>query len=295
MFANNKLPIYHVSSVERNQGYDPFADPSHNDVAMLTLSQSAPFQPTRVVKANEKNLWALGVIARIIGWGTTSSGGPTSDVLLKADAPIDSDQVCSNSYGQDFDPQTMVCAGNGSTDTCQGDSGGPLLVPDLTAPAQGDFALAGVTSWGNGCADPDFPGVYARVGDELLNSWVLSRIGSGGGGGDTTPPTLNLPSNITQLAASLSGAVVNYSATATDDVDGTVPVSCNPPSGSIFFIGTTTVNCSATDNAGNQATGSFNVNITTNSSSVSFYTVCKKHKGEKKHKKKCKLVPIVLP
>lgn len=170
--------LYEVSSVERDQSYNP--DTHDDDVAMLTLSRPAPFQPTRVVTTSERNLWAPGVIARIIGWGTTSSGGPSSDILLKANAPIDSDQVCANAYPAVFDPQAMVCAGNGSTDTCQGDSGGPLLVPDLTT-GQG-FALAGVVSFGNGCADPNFPGVYARVGDEPLNSWVLSRISSG------TPP-----------------------------------------------------------------------------------------------------------
>jgi hypothetical protein len=78
---------------------------------------------------------------------------------------------------------------------------------------------------------------------------------------DTTPPTLSLPSNITTPATGISGAVVTYSATASDLVDGTVPVSCSPASGSTFAPGTTTVDCSATDAANNTASGSFTVTV----------------------------------
>jgi hypothetical protein len=79
---------------------------------------------------------------------------------------------------------------------------------------------------------------------------------------DTTPPSLNLPSNINETASSNSQAVVTYSATATDLVDGAVPVNCTPASGSSFPVGPTTVNCSATDAAGNTANGSFTVTVT---------------------------------
>jgi len=80
-------------------------------------------------------------------------------------------------------------------------------------------------------------------------------------GADTTPPTLNLPANITAEATSASGAVVTFTATAVDDVDGTVPVACTPASGSLFALGTTTVNCTATDQAGNVANGYFTVTV----------------------------------
>jgi hypothetical protein len=65
----------------------------------------------------------------------------------------------------------MVCAGDGGSDTCQGDSGGPMMVSD------GSFlVLAGITSWGNGCADPDFPGVYTRLGTPVLNDFVRGEV-----------------------------------------------------------------------------------------------------------------------
>src|SRR2546426_308576 len=76
---------------------------------------------------------------------------------------------------------------------------------------------------------------------------------------DTTPPALSLPTDITQEATGPSGAVVSFTVSANDLVDGTVPVHCIPLSGSTFSIGTTSVSCSTTDAAGNVASGSFDV------------------------------------
>ncbi len=76
---------------------------------------------------------------------------------------------------------------------------------------------------------------------------------------DTTPPTLSLPAPITAEATGPLGAVVTYTASATDIVDGSVAVSCSPASGSIFPIATTTVTCSATDAHNNTGYGSFSV------------------------------------
>lgn len=78
---------------------------------------------------------------------------------------------------------------------------------------------------------------------------------------DTTAPALALPSNQTAEATGSGGAAVAFTATASDLVDGAVAVQCAPASGSTFALGTTTVNCSAEDAAGNLATGSFTVTV----------------------------------
>lgn len=81
---------------------------------------------------------------------------------------------------------------------------------------------------------------------------------------DTQPPTITCPANIFAAAAAscppAGCKVVNYTATATDNCPG-VTVVCNPPSGSCFPVGTTTVTCTATDAHGNTATCSFTVEV----------------------------------
>ena len=78
---------------------------------------------------------------------------------------------------------------------------------------------------------------------------------------DSTPPVLALPGNLVVEATGPSGAVATYTASANDDTDGSVAVNLSPSSGSMFPLGTTTVNASATDAAGNKASGSFTVTV----------------------------------
>jgi secreted trypsin-like serine protease len=82
--------------------------------------------------------------------------------LREATVPVVSDLDCMLAYGSLYiSPALNLCAGDmvrGGVDTCQGDSGGPLLVPNGTS-----FLLAGITSWGIGCGQAEYPGVYTEV------------------------------------------------------------------------------------------------------------------------------------
>jgi len=80
-------------------------------------------------------------------------------------------------------------------------------------------------------------------------------------GGDTNPPALTLPGDLSAPATSPAGAVVAYTVTAQDDTDPDPVVKCSPPSGTTFPVGDTTVTCTATDDTGNRATGSFTVGV----------------------------------
>jgi secreted trypsin-like serine protease len=148
-------------------------DVPDDDLALLTLATPAPpsLDPLRLVGGDETSLWAAGAAATVIGWGTTERGG-LSDELLQATVPMQSDTTCASAWGSEVDGATMVCAGGGATDTCGGDSGGPLMVDD-----GGVLVLAGLTSWGaDPCAEPNRPGVYARLGAPALNAWVRARV-----------------------------------------------------------------------------------------------------------------------
>jgi hypothetical protein len=81
---------------------------------------------------------------------------------------------------------------------------------------------------------------------------------------DKTPPVIKVPANMTVSATGPSGAMVTYEVTATDPDNeaATLKLSCTPSSGSAFPIGETTVECSASDPAGNTSHASFKVTVT---------------------------------
>ncbi|HTB80803.1 MAG TPA: HYR domain-containing protein [Opitutaceae bacterium] len=78
---------------------------------------------------------------------------------------------------------------------------------------------------------------------------------------DTTPPILTLPANLVLEATGPAGAIATFTASASDIVDGIVPVTLSLPSGSIFPLGTTTVTATTTDAAGNRTTGAFTITV----------------------------------
>jgi len=78
---------------------------------------------------------------------------------------------------------------------------------------------------------------------------------------DLTAPVLTLPGTVYAEATGPTGANVTFTVTATDDIDPSPTVVCDPASGSLFPLGTTTVNVTATDNDGHQTTGSFLVTV----------------------------------
>ncbi len=80
---------------------------------------------------------------------------------------------------------------------------------------------------------------------------------------DTSAPAITLPGNIVVAVSDESGATVNFAVSATDLVAGAVTAVATPPSGSTFPLGTTTVDVSATDAAGNTAQLSFTVTVVT--------------------------------
>jgi secreted trypsin-like serine protease len=169
-----------ASAVHVNPGWAGLGSVSH-DAAIIELDTPSAKTPVKVASAAERSLWSAGTMATIAGFGVTESGGDPPDVLQEARVPIVADAVAAEAYpylveGVDpvfggFENRTQVAAGfpQGGVDTCQGDSGGPLLVAAGT-----EMRLVGDTSYGVGCAEPGFPGVYGRLADTTLREWIAS-------------------------------------------------------------------------------------------------------------------------
>ncbi|XP_062871599.1 trypsin [Trichomycterus rosablanca] len=109
-----------------------------------------------------------GRVCRVSGWGFTTPNGGIPASLHTAMVPIVSSTRCNStdSYNGNI-TENMICAGyaEGGTDACSGDSGGPLVC---------EGRVYGIVSWGNSCADPQYPGVYTSVAK--FRKWIDDTI-----------------------------------------------------------------------------------------------------------------------
>jgi subtilisin-like proprotein convertase family protein len=123
--------------------------------------------------------------------------------------PIVSEADAEAAYNRNLSDDQIGAGllGVGGRDSCQGDSGGPLTVLNGNGSAR---LLAGIVSWGNGCADPDYPGMYSRVSS--FASWIQQNVTV------NSPPSVSITSPAP--GSSVSGAVT-ISASASDP-DGTI-------------------------------------------------------------------------
>ena len=98
-------------------------------------------------------------------------GGAATNNLMYVRVPAITNAACASAYPGSID-DSMICAGYpgvGGKDACQGDSGGPFVCND-----GGKAVVAGTVSWGISCADPNYPGVYARTTTAL--DWIKSNM-----------------------------------------------------------------------------------------------------------------------
>ena len=110
------------------------------------------------------------------GWGLEAENAANvANSLNNVKLTIYPFSVCDSVTGADGNYLSQICAGElaGGKDTCQGDSGGPLFVKD-NLNSTFNYVLAGVTSYGIGCAQPNKPGIYTRVSYHI--PWIEQYI-----------------------------------------------------------------------------------------------------------------------
>ncbi|XP_058808150.1 trypsin-1-like [Phymastichus coffea] len=162
--------IHQVMEVIRKEDcyVNSYGNPT-NDIALLRLKEHIHFDDTRqpIDLFKQGEVSAPGNMSVITGWGDTGKGISTQ--LQTVTVPIIDKKLCNNAYKRYGGvPAGEICAGYygiGGKDTCIGDSGGPLTI---------NGRLAGITSWGLGCAEADFPGVYTEIA--YYRDWIKKHI-----------------------------------------------------------------------------------------------------------------------
>jgi len=168
-------PYLQTRAVQRTFSHPSYSSRSMEyDIALVKLSTPVDLNncvgtvclPTSDVL--EETCW-------ITGWGTLSSGGGRPSTLQEAKVTTLNNTACqATGYSARQITDDMLCAqgrtSNGAIiDACQGDSGGPLACE-----RNGRWEILGATSWGRGCAGRNYPGVWARVHENL--DWIHSTM-----------------------------------------------------------------------------------------------------------------------
>ncbi|XP_066938072.1 venom protease-like [Macrobrachium rosenbergii] len=168
---------------ERPQDYrilllntDRFNFTSHaNDIIILPLDRDVVFTETIYPVCLPFPFIGqdfTGQRMTVVGWGRGSGSSP-SKVPIAASVPVVSQVTCAESYKRvnNYIDDRQLCAGDGDTDACSGDGGAPL---NYYNPERDRYYVMGLVSFGVGCANPEYPGVYTRVPSFL--EWIKKSL-----------------------------------------------------------------------------------------------------------------------
>ncbi|XP_066579325.1 serine protease 33 [Amia ocellicauda] len=147
------------------------------DIALIelnaTVSSNNYIKPVTLPGPEDKYTKAWECWAT--GWGNIMEGVPQPEpqTLQEIELPIVDNEHCMELYyGNAFIFPEMLCAGGEEgMGPCHGDSGGPLVCRKTGQ----SWVLAGLTSFGAGCALKDYPGVFTRVSS--YRDWIKEHSG----------------------------------------------------------------------------------------------------------------------
>ncbi|XP_053942895.1 transmembrane protease serine 5 isoform X2 [Cuculus canorus] len=159
--------------------YHPLYNDSSLDYDIALLKLHVPLNFSDAIHAvclppSQQDLFQ-GTQCWVSGWGHTSPDhAHVTETLKEAPVPLIGTKRCNSScmYAGELTAR-MLCAGypQGKIDACQGDSGGPLVCWD-----EFTWRLVGIVSWGQGCAEPNHPGVYTNVAELLPWLYRITEI-----------------------------------------------------------------------------------------------------------------------
>ncbi|XP_034627936.1 plasma kallikrein [Trachemys scripta elegans] len=167
---NEDTPVFKVQEIIIHPQY-VIAETGY-DIALMKLDKPMNFtnlqSPICLPSKEETN--TIYTNCQVIGWGYTKEQDQVQDILQKATIPLISNEECQTRYQQDRITDKMLCAGyrEGGKDACKGDSGGPL-----SCKHEEIWYVVGITSWGEGCARPEQPGVFTKVAEYA--DWILEK------------------------------------------------------------------------------------------------------------------------
>jgi len=173
---NQASYTYEIEQIIPHPDYDSYL--VDNDIALLKLKTSVPstFPPIKIFKGDVSGLTGI-----VLGWGNMIQSNPDDpsnpsytpsypDQLRQVSVPVVDVETCAESTHYQI-TENMFCAGypQGQKDACDGDSGGPFVVY-----SNNQWKLAGIVSWGEGCAWPGYFGFYTRVPNyaEFIKNYV---------------------------------------------------------------------------------------------------------------------------
>lgn len=167
--CGQKSEYFAANSLTIHPNYN--SDTYDNDFALVKLNGRSTITPANIddnrtsrsygSMSTKSDLWA-------IGFGLIDNEGTLANHLQHVEVDYFSNAECRNIYqNYQYNAQSMLCAAATGKDACGGDSGGPFY-------DKGNDKVVGITSWGIGCANMKYPGVYARISSAFW--WIEDTI-----------------------------------------------------------------------------------------------------------------------
>jgi hypothetical protein len=253
---------------------------TNNDGNGIRINNANTVTLNNVIANNNGTEGGAPGLAGNVGSGVFISGNLSSPLIINGGTFNNNKRYgieTLNTAYVPLNPGPTNCIGNIGgcySPTVITDSTPPVIIPNITGTGSNGWYRSDVTvTWSvtdiesqigssSGCSPST---LIAETSGTTLTCSATNKAGLSNSVSttvkiDKTAPNLSL-GNITTEATGPSGATVTYAASASDNFDPNVTPSCLPTSGSTFQLGSTTVSCSATDQAGNTANGSFQITV----------------------------------